>query len=57
MKESSIFTSNDIIINLGIIAAAILVNWLNSATPDLIIGIIVFAIVTRGALRILKLSK
>ena len=57
MKASSIFTSNDIIINLGIIAAAILVNWLNSATPDLIIGIIVFAIVTRGALRILKLSK
>ena len=57
MKASSIFTSNDIIINLGVIAAAVLVNWLNSAIPDLVIGIIVFAIVIQGALRILKLSK
>ncbi len=57
MKASSIFTSNDIIINLGVIAAAILVNWFNSAIPDLIIGIIVFVIVIQGALRILKLSK
>lgn len=57
MKASSIFTSNDIVINLGVIAAAFLVKWLNSAIPDLIIGIIVFVIVIRGALRILKLSK
>ena len=57
MKASSIFTSNDIIINLGVIAAAVLVNWLNSAIPDLVTGMIVFAIVVRGALRILKLSK
>ena len=57
MRASSIFTSNDIAINLGVIAAAVLVNWLNSAIPDLVIGIIVFAIVIRGALRILRLSK
>ena len=57
MKASSIFTSNDIVINLGVIAAAVLVKWLNSALPDLVIGIIVFVIVIRGALRILKLSK
>ena len=57
MKASSIFTSNDIVINLGVIVAAVLVNRLNSAIPDLVIGVIVFAIVIRGALRILKLSK
>lgn len=57
MQASMIFTSNDIIINSGVITAGLLVNWLNSAYPDLIIGAIVFIIVTRGAYRILQLSK
>ncbi|MDO6760574.1 cation transporter [Tamlana sp. 2_MG-2023] len=57
MKASMIFTSNDVIINLGVIVAGLLVNWLNSSTPDLVIGTIVFALVTQGAFRILKLSK
>ncbi|TCP24824.1 cation efflux family protein [Tenacibaculum skagerrakense] len=57
MKASMIFTSNDVIINLGVISAGILVNWLNSSKPDLIIGSIVFVLVIQGALRILKLSK
>ena len=56
MRASMIFTSNDVIINLGVIIAGILVNWSNSGLPDLIIGIIVFALVIQGALRILKLS-
>jgi Co/Zn/Cd efflux system component len=57
MKTSLIFTSNDIIINLGVITAGILVNWLNSSKPDLIIGTVVFILVIQGALRILKLGK
>ena len=57
MKASMIFTSNDVIINLGVIVAGLLVNWLNSAKPDLIIGTIVFVLVIQGAFRILKLSK
>lgn len=57
MKASMIFTSNDIIINAGVIIAGLLVNWLDSRYPDLIIGAIVFFIVVRGAFRILKLSK
>lgn len=57
MKASMIFTSNDVIINLGVIIAGVLVYWLNSNKPDLIIGIIVFIVVIRGALRILKLGK
>lgn len=57
MKASMIFTSNDVIINLGVIVAGLLVNWLNSSKPDLIIGTIVFVLVLQGAFRILKLSK
>lgn len=57
MKASMIFTSNDVIINLGVITAGILVNFLHSNKPDLIIGTIVFIVVIQGAVRILKLSK
>lgn len=57
MQASMIFTSNDIIINLGVITAGVLVSWLDSSLPDLIIGGIVFAVVTRGALRILRLAR
>lgn len=57
MKASMIFTSNDIIINLGVILAGILVYVLHSNKPDLIIGTIVFALVIQGAFRILKISK
>jgi len=57
MQASMIFTSNDIIINLGVISAGLLVSWLNSSLPDLIVGAVVFAVVLQGAIRILKLGK
>jgi len=57
MQASMIFTSNDIIINFGVVAAGILVMWLDTNLPDLLIGLVVFLIVIRGALRILKLAK
>lgn len=57
MQASAIFTSNDIIVNGGVILAGALVYFLDSKWPDLAIGGIVFAFVMRGALRILKLSK
>ena len=57
MQASMIFTSNDVIINSGVIIAGLLVNWFSSSYPDLIIGAIVFVIVARGAYRILKLAK
>jgi Co/Zn/Cd efflux system component len=57
MQASVIFTSNDVIINLGVIVAGILVVWLNSNKPDLIVGAIVFLLVIQGAIRILKLGK
>ena len=57
MKASMIFTSNDVIINLGVIIAGFLVHMLNSNKPDLIIGTIVFILVIQGAYRILKLGR
>ena len=57
MKASMIFTSNDVIINIGVITAGILVHLLDSNKPDLIIGAIVFVLVIQGAFRILKLGK
>ena len=55
MQASMIFTSNDVIVNLGVIVAGVLVYFTDSKIPDLIVGICVFLIVGRGALRILKL--
>lgn len=57
IRASVICTSNDVIINLGVILAGFLVLWLGSNKPDLIIGTIVFILVINGALRILKLGK
>lgn len=57
MKASTIFTSNDVIINTGVILAGVLVLVTQSKYPDLIIGALVFVVVVRGALRILKLGK
>lgn len=55
MQASMIFTSNDVIVNLGVIVAGALVFLTNSKYPDLVIGTIVFAIVVRGAIKIFKL--
>ncbi len=57
MQASIIFTSNDVIANLGVIAAGVLVLATHSKVPDLIAGVIIFALVARGAFRILQLSK
>lgn len=57
IKASLIFTSNDVLINLGVIFAATLVLWLDSGIPDLVIGALIFVLVMIGAMRILKLAK
>ena len=57
MKASIIFTANDVIINAGVILAGLLVLFTGSKYPDLIVGAMVFLIVIRGAVRILKLGK
>lgn len=55
MTASYIFSANDVIANLGVIAAGILVAWTQSPYPDLVIGTIIGVIVLNGARRILQL--
>lgn len=55
MQASMIFTSNDVIVNIGVMIAGALVYFTSSNMPDLIIGTTVFALVAFGAYRILKL--
>ena len=38
MRASWIFSTNDVIANIGVIVAGALVAWSGSALPDLIIG-------------------
>ncbi len=57
MRASMIFTSNDVIINTGVILAGVLVLLTQSKYPDLVVGSIVFLVVVRGAIRILQLGK
>jgi Co/Zn/Cd efflux system component len=57
MQASMIFTSNDVIANIGVIAAGVLVLVTASRWPDLIVGIAIFLLVGRGAVRILRLSR
>jgi len=57
MKASWIFTSNDIVVNLGVIVAGVLVYITSSRVPDLMVGTVVFAVVLNGAFRILKLAR
>ena len=57
MRASVIFTSTDVIVNLGVIVAGVIVYMTGSKLPDLIVGTIIFVLVGRGAYRILQLSK
>lgn len=57
MRASWIFSANDVIANMGVIIAGVLVVWLDSRVPDLVIGCIVSVVVLRGAWMILKDAK
>lgn len=55
MKASWIFTTNDVIANLGVIVAAVLVRLLNSPVPDLVVATMIALVVLNGAIPILRL--
>jgi len=57
MRASWIFSANDVIANLGVIFAGVMVFWLDSRWPDLVIGVIVSCVVLRGAKMILEDAK
>jgi Co/Zn/Cd efflux system component len=56
MKASWIFTTNDVLVNIGVIVAGVLVFVTSSKIPDLVVGAVVFCLVASGAFRILRLS-
>ncbi len=53
MRASWIFSRNDVIANLGVIGGGLLVWWLDSPYPDLVIGAAIAILVIRGGLGIL----
>jgi len=57
MRASWVFSKNDVIANLGIILAGILVYQFDSRFPDLIIGLAISIIVIRGGTNIIKDAK
>lgn len=55
MQASTIFSANDVIANIGVIVAGVLVAVTASPYPDLVIGAIIAGVVLLGARRILRL--
>ena len=52
MRATWIFSKNDVIANLGVITAGLLVAYFESAIPDLIIGTIISSVVLYGSYQI-----
>lgn len=57
MRASWIFSTNDVIANLGVIISGGLVMLLDSLLPDLIIGALIVVVVVRGGVQILREAK
>ena len=57
MRASWIFSTNDVIANLGVIVSGILVAVIDSRFPDLIVGTIISLVVVRGGIKILQDAK
>ncbi len=57
MKASWIFSTNDVIANVGVIVAGALVWSFQANWPDLLVGLVIALIVLRGGFRIYHLSK
>lgn len=54
MRASVIFSTNDVIANIGVIVSGALVWALGSRYPDFVIGFIIAAVVLRGGIHILR---
>lgn len=57
IRATTICTSNDVLVNLGVIVAGVLVFLTASKIPDLVVGAIVFALVGFAAVRILRIAR
>jgi cation diffusion facilitator family transporter len=54
MRASWIFSRNDVLANLGVIIAGVLVGIFHQSIPDLIIGTVIAIVVVSGGIRILR---
>ncbi len=54
MKASWIFTTNDMLVNVGVVVSGAAVTWFESQVPDLLIGVVVAGIVLKGGWDILS---
>jgi Co/Zn/Cd efflux system component len=54
MRASWIFSTNDVIANVGVIVSGALVWWLGSRYPDLLVGAVIATVVVRGGAKILQ---
>jgi Co/Zn/Cd efflux system component len=54
MRASWIFSTNDVLANLGVIASGLLVMWLGNRYPDLLVGTVISVVVFGGGCRILR---
>jgi Co/Zn/Cd efflux system component len=57
MRASWIFSRNDVIANLAVIIAGLLVKLSGSRLPDLVIGLSIAALVTKGGWQIIREAK
>lgn len=57
MQASWIFTTNDVLANLGVIVGGVLVRLTGTSVPDLVVGAVIALLVFRGALRILRVAE
>ncbi len=57
MRASWIFSTNDVLANLGVILSGALVAWVSSRWPDIIIGSLIVMLILRGVWMILTDAK
>jgi Co/Zn/Cd efflux system component len=57
LRASWIFTTNDVLANLGVILAGQMVAATGSAWPDLLVGTAIAVLVASGAVRILRMTR
>lgn len=57
MRASWIFSTNDVIANVGVIVSGALVWLLGSRHPDLVVGAVIATVVVRGGIKILQEAK
>lgn len=57
MRASWIFSTNDVLANLGVIIGGLLVLWSGSHWPDLFIGLLISLLVMRGGILIIRQAR